>query len=241
MPYTVMGNDVLVVAGRDAYENNPVNRQDLAAYQLARRRPARQGNGVVFTVAVLALIAEQLIALPAIRQMKQSSWHDTIAVINALVLLCIIISCFLFGALLGRNIYRAHCIKFSLKRKGIQFIPEELWNSWVNACQEMAIANWHWDSLAGETGLITGYEVIRQFMDARESSITPDQDRRFELALQHMTLSTARGLANSLSATERETGKNSFERSEAEFSGLLETYWGVTDQPPTPSNRSEGV
>lgn len=225
MPYTVLwDDDVLVVAGRDAFERNPVDRQDLEAYHLARCRPARLGNGVVFTVAVLALIAEQLFASPAIRQIRQPNWHDTIAAINALVLLCIVAICLLSAALFGLNLYRAHCIERSFMRKGIQFIPKELWNSWVAACQEMEIANWHWDSLAAETNLITWYEDIRQFMDARESDITPDQVQRFKVVLQQTTLSAARGVLFRLSATEQAICQISSQRFEREFSKLLKTY-----------------
>ena len=242
MPYSVLRNDdVLVVAWHDALERNPVDRQDLAAYHLARRRPVRQGNGVIFTVAVLALIAEQLFAFPAIRQIKQPNWHDTIAAINALVLLYIVVICLLSAASLGRNMYRAHCIKRSLKRRGIQFIPKQLWDSWVASCQEMEIANWHWDSLAAEFDLITGYAVIRQFMDARENSITPDQVQMFKVALRQKTLSAAQGVANGLTATEREICRISFRSSEKEFWALLKAYWGVTNQPTTPPNRSEVV
>ena len=241
MPYTVRCNDVLVVAGQDAFENKPVDRQDLEAYHLARRRPARQGNGVVFTVAVLALIVEQLFVFPAIRLIKQPNWHDTIAAINALVLLYIVVICLLSAASLGLNMYRAHCIKRSLKRSGIQFIPKELWDSWVAACLEMEIANWHWDSLAAEIDLITGYAVIRQFMDARESSITPDQVQRFKVALRQKALKAAQGVANGLTATEREICRISFRSSEREFWALLKAYWGVTDQPSTPPNHSEVV
>ena len=240
MPYTVRCNDVLVVAGHDASKNNLVDRQDLEAYHLALRRPARRGNGVVFTVAVLALIVEQLFAFPAIRLIKQPNWHDTIAAINALVLLYIVVICLLSAASLGRNMYRAHCIKRSLERRGIQFIPKELWDSWVAACQEMEIANWHYDCLAAETDLITGYAVIRQFMDARENSITPDQVQMFKVALQQITLRAAQGVANGLTATEREICRISFRSSEEEFWALLKTYWGVTAQP-TPPIRSEVV